>query len=512
MKGALYLPDSVAEFRSCTSNEALHEKAMKKQLLQLSPLDAFKAKGRHLHDQLRKGQLQTNMTVKENYRPSSSETVDAFSFDQTLQSRRSKIVGSTGPAPLSVLSDRDLAEGIRASQDCHGEKQSPGNEPITQYHTNNTARDRHWSCAGSLITPIEEDLLADLSLHSSSPRSPPSRTHTPKVWTASSTPPSAFSSRRMSAESVQSRYSSMKDSPGESVYPASALLRRPSGIKASSAEDAGLVAHSSDLSEHATVLGPFLAHLNGAHPEADTSSPNRSQKSKVLNRGPSRGIASPSSQINHASAKSPASSGTPASRLRSSRPNSISKKDVASFPDAALNAITHVELGIEQHENNQLPQSTHHFKVAAEMGDLTGCLLYGLALRHGWGIRPDLKRSVQMLQRAADSVDLSTDNLGSARMFTTPLNDQLSVAIYELAISFKNGWGVDTNKKTSLKYLELASELGDVEAMVETANCYMQGVGCKKDKSKAAKLLRMAEAKGKKEIGNSWIWKSKYDE
>lgn len=189
----------------------------------------------------------------------------------------------------------------------------------------------------------------------------------------------------------------------------------------------------------------------------------------------------------------------------------INNSKIASMPDASLSAATHIELGIQQHECNQLPQSTHHFKVAADMNDPTGCLMYGLALRHGWGVRPDLQRSIAMLQKATDSVHLKPDDLRGSKMLDVVLTEELAVAIYEIGISYKNGWGVEPDKKLSLKYFELASDWGDVEAMVETAECYSQGFGCKKDKTKAARLLRKAEGLGKKEIGNSWIWKSKYD-
>lgn len=48
--------------------------------------------------------------------------------------------------------------------------------------------------------------------------------------------------------------------------------------------------------------------------------------------------------------------------------------------------------------------------------------------------------------------------------------------------------------------------------MTEVANCYVEGIGGKKDKWKAAQYLRRAEEEcGKKEVGGSWIWKDKYN-
>lgn len=47
--------------------------------------------------------------------------------------------------------------------------------------------------------------------------------------------------------------------------------------------------------------------------------------------------------------------------------------------------------------------------------------------------------------------------------------------------------------------------------MNEVAWCYLEGFGCKKDKFASAKYYRLAEKNGHKTLGNSWIWKDKYD-
>ena len=46
----------------------------------------------------------------------------------------------------------------------------------------------------------------------------------------------------------------------------------------------------------------------------------------------------------------------------------------------------------------------------------------------------------------------------------------------------------------------------------ETAWCYLNGIGTKKNVKKAARYYRMAEKQGVKSVGLSWIWKEKYDE
>ncbi|KAG8427226.1 hypothetical protein J3459_007405 [Metarhizium acridum] len=47
--------------------------------------------------------------------------------------------------------------------------------------------------------------------------------------------------------------------------------------------------------------------------------------------------------------------------------------------------------------------------------------------------------------------------------------------------------------------------------MNEAAFCYLNGIGGEKDKYTAARYFRQAEEAGNKTIGNSWIWKPKYD-
>ncbi|VVT48883.1 uncharacterized protein SAPINGB_P001997 [Magnusiomyces paraingens] len=91
---------------------------------------------------------------------------------------------------------------------------------------------------------------------------------------------------------------------------------------------------------------------------------------------------------------------------------------------------------------------------------------------------------------------------------------ELTLATYELANCFRNGWGCDKDPAAALTYYEAAAHLGDPDAMYEAAWCYLNGFGTKgkkKDKYKAAQYYRMAESKGKHEVGNSWIWKEKYD-
>ena len=59
---------------------------------------------------------------------------------------------------------------------------------------------------------------------------------------------------------------------------------------------------------------------------------------------------------------------------------------------------------------------------------------------------------------------------------------ELVLAMYELANSFRHGWGVEMDPVAARSYYETAANLGDTDAMNEVARCYEEGFGGKKDK------------------------------
>lgn len=132
-------------------------------------------------------------------------------------------------------------------------------------------------------------------------------------------------------------------------------------------------------------------------------------------------------------------------------------------------------------------------------------VLYGLSLRHGWGCEPSPAESLKYLSLAAsNSASVESTALSSGSTKGGAAKGELVLAIFELANSFKSGYGCEKDPIAARRYYETAAELGDTDAMIEVAWCYIEGYGGKKDKFKAAKYLRMAEAKGVKEAGNSW--------
>lgn len=177
-----------------------------------------------------------------------------------------------------------------------------------------------------------------------------------------------------------------------------------------------------------------------------------------------------------------------------------------------LTAEEHLAKGIASHETGNFKESTYHLRIAAKANLPTAMLLYALACRHGWGMRPNPSEGVQWLRRAADgaSLEIADDEDHQKSGQATDLlqqkarRAQFALSIYELGVSHMNGWGIEQDKALALRCFEIAGNWGDADAMAEAGFCYTQGTGCKKDLMKAAKWYRMAEAKGMSMVGNSW--------
>ncbi|KAI1075105.1 hypothetical protein F5B20DRAFT_401788 [Whalleya microplaca] len=219
-------------------------------------------------------------------------------------------------------------------------------------------------------------------------------------------------------------------------------------------------------------------------------------------------------------------------QARGRTPMSVSTSDSASTvkpprsqhshaPTAAeMSAEEHLAKGIKCHEEGSVKESTYHLRLAARGGDPTGMLLYALACRHGWGMRPNQQEGVEWLRKAANvvSAEIAEDEDQAKEGKNVDFMDrktrkaQFALSIYELGVSHMNGWGIEQDKALALRCFEIAGSWGDVDALAEAGFCYAQGVGCKKDLKKSAKFYRMAEAKGMSMPGNSWIHKPKYSD
>ncbi|EWC46000.1 hypothetical protein DRE_04793 [Drechslerella stenobrocha 248] len=174
-----------------------------------------------------------------------------------------------------------------------------------------------------------------------------------------------------------------------------------------------------------------------------------------------------------------------------------------------------IQEAIRLHESGDLENSTKLFKQLADPAGANNPLsqvLYGLALRHGWGCEPDSTAAISYLQAAAaNSASIEQEALRAGMKKGGAAKGELVLAIFELGNCFRYGWGTEKDPVAAFNYYLTAANLGDTDAMNETAWCYLNGYGLKKkDKYLSAKYYRLAEEKGNKTVGNSWIYKDKY--
>ena len=143
-----------------------------------------------------------------------------------------------------------------------------------------------------------------------------------------------------------------------------------------------------------------------------------------------------------------------------------------------------IQEAIRLHESGDLVQSTAMFsRLASSSTNAMAQILYGLALRHGWGCDPNPALGVTYLSRAAsNTAAIESAALQSGMKKGGAAKGELVLAVYELANSFRQGWGVEKDPVAARKYYECAANLGDSDAMNEVARCYEEGFGGGKDK------------------------------
>ncbi|KAI8061831.1 uncharacterized protein B0P05DRAFT_574544 [Gilbertella persicaria] len=184
------------------------------------------------------------------------------------------------------------------------------------------------------------------------------------------------------------------------------------------------------------------------------------------------------------------------------------KKHASLLPETKAEQLVHQ--GIKFHEAGRLEEATEMFKQASHLNLPIAMFLYGVSLRHGWGCKKSEHLAFQYLQKAAEHAVEDLSHFSTA-MKASAAKSELIMAIYELGVSFRHGWGCKKNKETAVYYFKVAADLNDPDAQNDLGHCYYHGHGVKKDLCMAAKYYRLADKQGHGIMGNSWIWKSKYD-
>ncbi|KAF2270667.1 HCP-like protein [Lojkania enalia] len=199
-------------------------------------------------------------------------------------------------------------------------------------------------------------------------------------------------------------------------------------------------------------------------------------------------------------------SGSTTPNIETSNPLEVGRRSRS--PSVSAVGDGDIQEAIRLHESGNLEASTALFGRLADPNGANNALsqvLYGLALRHGWGCEPNPQLAITYLSYAAsNSAEIESLALAAGMKKGGAAKGELVLAMYELANCFRNGWGIKKDPVAAKQYYETAANLGDTDAMNEVAWCYLEGFGCKKDKFKAAQFLRLAEEKGSKTLGNTW--------
>ena len=149
---------------------------------------------------------------------------------------------------------------------------------------------------------------------------------------------------------------------------------------------------------------------------------------------------------------------------------------------SSAKADENIQEAIRLHESGDLINSTAMFGRLADNNAMAQ-IMFGLALRHGWGVPANPPLAIQYLSAAASSsASVESAALHSGMKKGGAAKGELVLAIYELANSFRHGWGVEKDTVAARKYYETAANLGDTDAMNEVARCYESGQGGPKDR------------------------------
>lgn len=173
-----------------------------------------------------------------------------------------------------------------------------------------------------------------------------------------------------------------------------------------------------------------------------------------------RDVVAPPRDITGSGASVSAATSDSASTIKESRP-----QNTPAPTSSDMSAEEHVNKAIALHEGGSLQESTWHLRLAAKQGHPTGMLLYALACRHGWGMRPNPREGVQWLRKAAEAVNPEMqDEEGQAKggkamdvAERKARKAQFALSIYELGVSHMNGWGIEQDKALALRCFEIAA-------------------------------------------------------
>jgi Sel1 repeat len=210
-------------------------------------------------------------------------------------------------------------------------------------------------------------------------------------------------------------------------------------------------------------LDPGRPSFDPSRPSLDPSRPSTDTGRSLYERG--RTLTDPPRSSSERPSLGRATTSTEPSSPSAASSSTLKARSQHSLaPSADLSPEEHVSRAIEYHEAGALNKSTYHLRLAARQNDPTGMLLYALACRHGWGMRPNQREGVAWLRKAADSAslevaddeDLMKEGKAVDLMELKARKAQFALSIYELGVSHMNGWGIEQDKVLALRCFEIA--------------------------------------------------------
>lgn len=159
---------------------------------------------------------------------------------------------------------------------------------------------------------------------------------------------------------------------------------------------------------------------------------------------------------------------------------------------------------------------------ACKKGNKMAFLLYGLALRHEFGVKQNLKESFKCFQIATGIADIENHvmkiqinpfELEKKNLIPEEVPEPLAPALYECGICYLKGYGVEeVNELKGLKYLEMSASYGHIDSMCLSGTlCSRRSTNRERDILRAATWFRIAASRGANLIGSDWIYKKKYN-
>ncbi|KAI0866446.1 hypothetical protein F4860DRAFT_457253 [Xylaria cubensis] len=155
-----------------------------------------------------------------------------------------------------------------------------------------------------------------------------------------------------------------------------------------------------------------------------------------------------------------------------------------------------IQEAIRLHEEGDLERSTQLFGRLADPYGANNPLsqvLYGLALRHGWGCEPDVERAVTYLSAAAsNAATVETMALKAGVKKGGAAKGELVLAIFELANCFRHGWGIAKDpvaaKQVSYRNLIRSRVCYDISGRARSKHCAR---GTREDDERVNRQSRM---------------------